>query len=313
MAEAGTPSRPPPRAVRLISTMERREFLALMSTAAAGALSPAPVSAAGASSSAPTVQAVLDLLIAASARAPFPGTVDTVKTGDPTRPVTGIVTTFMANVEVIERAIASGANLIVTHEPTFYNHLDDTTWLAADAVYQAKRKLIDDHGIVVFRYHDLIHTIEPDPIEQATIDQLGWTRAAVAGEPRVFALEPRPFATLVTEVKHRLGASLMRVMGDPALPCRRVGLLVGAPGGRAHLSFLARHPVDALVVGEIAEWETSEYVRDANRLGRPLGLIVTGHSVSEALGMKWLAGWLRECVAGVPVEYVPAPAPFAGA
>jgi putative NIF3 family GTP cyclohydrolase 1 type 2 len=49
-----------------------------------------------------------------------------------------------ASESVIEQAIAKGANLIIVHEPTFYNHLDETAWLVHDPIYQAKRRLIDD-------------------------------------------------------------------------------------------------------------------------------------------------------------------------
>lgn len=142
------------------------------------------------------------------------------------------------------------------------------------------------------------------------MEQLGWADASDPSAPNVYNLSPRPLSALVAEVKQRLGAPNVRVVGDPSHVCRRVGLMVGAAGGRSQISFLTANPVDALVVAEIAEWETGEYVRDANRVGRPLALIVAGHSVSEALGMKWLAGWLREKLPGVPVEYVPAPAPF---
>src|ERR1700693_5434610 len=54
-------------------------------------------------------------------------TVDTFKAGDPDSKVTGIAVTMMATFDVLQRAAASGANLIITHEPTFYNHLDNFT------------------------------------------------------------------------------------------------------------------------------------------------------------------------------------------
>ncbi len=53
-------------------------------------------------------------------------TVDTFKAGDPDTRVTGVATTMMATFDVLERAAASGKNLIITHEPTFYGHLDQT-------------------------------------------------------------------------------------------------------------------------------------------------------------------------------------------
>src|SRR4051794_739129 len=53
-------------------------------------------------------------------------TVDTIKAGDPETPVTGIATTMMATFDVLRRASAAGANLVITHEPVFYTHLDST-------------------------------------------------------------------------------------------------------------------------------------------------------------------------------------------
>ena len=42
---------------------------------------------------------------------------DLLMSGDPNMEVTGIVTSFMATVDVIRKAIAHGANMIITHEP----------------------------------------------------------------------------------------------------------------------------------------------------------------------------------------------------
>src|SRR4051812_27910827 len=53
-------------------------------------------------------------------------TVDTFKAGDPDTPVTGVATTMMATYDVLTRAAAEGKNLVITHEPTFYGHLDQT-------------------------------------------------------------------------------------------------------------------------------------------------------------------------------------------
>src|SRR4051812_35517297 len=67
-------------------------------------------------------------------------TVDTIKAGDRETPVTGIATTMMATFDVLRRAAASGKNLIITHEPTFYSHLDRTDALKKenDAVWADK-------------------------------------------------------------------------------------------------------------------------------------------------------------------------------
>src|SRR5215469_17335074 len=78
-------------------------------------------------------------------------TVDTFKAGDPNTPVTGIAVTMMATLDVIERAAASGKNLVITHEPTFYGHLDQTEEFENenDAVFAAKKAFIAEHHMVI--------------------------------------------------------------------------------------------------------------------------------------------------------------------
>jgi hypothetical protein len=56
-----------------------------------------------------------------------------------------------------------GANLVITHEPTFYNHLDETDWLTNDPVFQQKRTYIEQHNLVIWRFHDNLHQHQPDP------------------------------------------------------------------------------------------------------------------------------------------------------
>jgi hypothetical protein len=49
----------------------------------------------------------------------FP-TCDFLAYGDPDMEVTGIVTTFMPTAEMIQKTAATGANLIISHEPYTY-------------------------------------------------------------------------------------------------------------------------------------------------------------------------------------------------
>src|SRR4051812_4391867 len=50
--------------------------------------------------------------------------VDTFKAGDPTTVVTGVVTTSMATLEVLQKAVQAGANFVITAAPTFYTRAD---------------------------------------------------------------------------------------------------------------------------------------------------------------------------------------------
>src|SRR5689334_515469 len=108
-----------------------------------------------------TIQQAIDIIIASVPGAPFPETVDTIKLGDASKEIKKVVITFMGTVEVIEKAIQLGANLIIVHEPTFYNHPDTTDWLTDHPTYKAKRELIEKSGIVIWRFHDYLHSIPP--------------------------------------------------------------------------------------------------------------------------------------------------------
>jgi putative NIF3 family GTP cyclohydrolase 1 type 2 len=77
-------------------------------------------------------------------KAPLPEkTCDGYIEGEPETEVTGVVTTFMATVDVLRTAIEAGANMIITHEPTYFTGWDTTDWLRGDPVYRAKKELID--------------------------------------------------------------------------------------------------------------------------------------------------------------------------
>ena len=237
-------------------------------------------------------------------------TVDTFKAGDPDTVVTGIATTFTDSYDVLERAAKSGKNLIISHEPSFYNHLDETKWLENDAVFRQKMDFIRDHSLVVFRFHDHWHLRKPDGILAGMVHALGWESFQDATEQYRFALPPTTLNGLAVSIRDRLHDRTMRVVGDPNQHVTQVAFAPGAAGAERQIQALERPDVDALVVGEAREWETVEYVRDAVAEGRHKGLIILGHVVSEEAGMDECARWLRTFITEAPVEFIPAGEPF---
>ena len=292
----------------------RRTFLAM---AGAAAVTPF-VSARGSSRVSHrqmTVEQVIETVLSAIPEAPLAGTVDTIKVGDPAAHVTGIATTFLATSDVIQRAHDRGANFIITHEPTFFNHLDETEWLVESDVYAAKRTLAEDLGVAIWRFHDYWHLVEPDGILHGMLRRMGWEDAPVSDRdridfPAIVQVEPMTLLELANRFKARLGiARPLRAVGDPSMMVERVGLLLGAYGGRNQMQFLmdaaARGGIDVLVIGEVPEWETNVYVSDARSAGIELALLELGHAESEEPGMEWLVDWLRPKVADIPVMHVP--------
>ena len=264
---------------------------------------------AGMAHSAMTIQDVIDMIVARVPRAPWEPTVDTIKSGDPSQPVTGVITTFLATQSIVNLAAQNRMNLIITHEPTFYNHLDETQWLADDPVFEAKRRVLVDHNIVVWRFHDYWHAHEPDGIVTGVLKELGWEAYADSDRPHICTIPSTSLTNLALFVKRQFGSERVRVVGKHDMPCTRVGLVVGAAGGQRQIETLRE--VDVIIVGEVREWETTEYIRDALvQSTRQIGLIAVGHALSEQPGMDWLARMLKPMLPELRVVHVAAGDPF---
>lgn len=257
-----------------------------------------------------TIRQAIDRIVADVPGAPFATTVDTIKSGDPGQPLKGIVTTMFATDAVIEKTIGQGANLIIAHEPTFYNHLDETEWLEKDKVYAFKKDLLEKNNIVVWRFHDYWHSVRPDGILMGVLSAMGWNKYYNEGAPEIITIPSVSLKEIVRTAKKELGIDKMRVIGDLSASCQRIVLLPGAAGGRRQIDLLRKYEPDLLICGELNEWETSEYIRDARYQGRKVALIVLGHSVSEEPGMQGLVSWLGTRLPGVPVKHIPSGDPF---
>jgi putative NIF3 family GTP cyclohydrolase 1 type 2 len=238
-------------------------------------------------------------------------TVDTIKAGDPNTPVTGIATTMMATLDVLQRAAANHQNLIITHEPTFYNHLDRPEAMPDnDPVWAEKRAFIEKNHLVVWRFHDHWHRMKPDGILQGMVHQLGWDKFQAADNPYLFTLQETTLEKLADDVAKRLDTPVLRVVGKPDMKVTKIGFSPGSAGFVRETHALEMERVEVLLVGETREWETVEYAADAVTEGRQKALIVIGHVPSEQAGMDECAKWLRTFISGVPIEFVPTKQPF---
>lgn len=280
-----------------------------------------------------TVREVTDRIIKYS-DVPFAleKTCDILAAGSYDNEVTGIVTTFMATAEVIRKAAELGANLIITHEPTYFNGWDTTDWLKGDPVYDAKMELINITGMSIWRYHDHMHMKKPDAIYTGIVKRLGWEsyaapprdKRALGGSMDGFVdifsdyydIPPVTLAELAKELKQKLSMDTMRVVGRPSMTCKRVGILVG--GGSLGLGdenmpakIMRRHNIDVMVCGEITEWTLCAYVNDAMQMGLDRAMLVAGHERTEEWGMEFMAEWLPEVLDNtVSVTFVDAKEPF---
>ena len=235
---------------------------------------------------------------------------DTLKAGTLETPVAGIATTVFASVDLVQRAVAAGLNMIIPHEVTYWNDRDDVSVVSGDPLYAAKTAFLKQHNVVIFRMHDSMHDQRPDFTYVGSARELGLeaTQETAPGSHR-FVIPETTLAALAATIQRRLGARALRIVGDPAARVSRIQLGVGYATPAANAA-----DVDVVISGEQQEvdglLDGPEYVLDAAALGIPKGWIMLGHAVSEEAGMLEMAQWISRVVPEVPVQLVKAGEPF---
>lgn len=236
-------------------------------------------------------------------------TVDTLKIGNPDAPVTGVVCTFMATLELMHAAVKRGANFIVSHEPIFYNHPDRTDFLTNDPVYLEKVRYAQANDLAVWRFHDHWHRHRPEPMSMGTTGKLGWTPYVNADNrdyPNHFTLPPMTLRALAAHMAKTLPSASVRVIGDP-------GLMVSRATNVGHTIdgvIAALETADVVIAPEAREWDAAEYMRDLIDLGGRKGIILLAHERAEEDGMDRCAQWLAPMVPEVAVSFISSGEPF---
>jgi putative NIF3 family GTP cyclohydrolase 1 type 2 len=302
--------------------------------------------------------------------------VDTFKAGDPSTIVTGVVTTSMATLDVLQKAVQAGANLIITAAPTFYSKADLSTPAGrgfgagagrgapprgggpgaaagpspatvsgpgtgasapmppapplpqpvvppgqppaptapatpptADPVYAGKNAFIEKHKLVVFRLTQHWNQRKPDPRAQGLAAAMGWTKYKTSDDALRYEVPGVTLEALASQLRKTLGIrGGIRAIGDRTMTVRKIGLL---PGYTMISASIATMPgVDAIVAGEVQEWESATYAQDVAFAGVKKGFISIGRVVNEAPGMQVCADWLKTFVPEVPVRFISAGDPY---
>lgn len=247
---------------------------------------------------------VIESIINKTGSPVIPNTVDIIKEGSPETPVSGIVTTMFATMEVLKQAVSKNCNLIIVHEPLYYNHLDETSQFKNDPVFLEKQHYIRDHKLVIWRFHDYIHSMKPDGVELGMVAKLGWKDYIVKGSLDQFRLPETTLKELLKNLKQTFPKYTFYVIGDPEMKLTNIRLAPGAPGSTYHIELLEKDNVDVLLAGESPQWETYEYARDAVSQGRKKAVIFLGHVASEEAGMDYCSEWLKSFISNIPVYFV---------
>jgi putative NIF3 family GTP cyclohydrolase 1 type 2 len=146
-------------------------------------------------------------------------------------------------------------------------------------------------------------------VDTNVVKRLGWSSFydAKIGVATIPALS---LQQLIAHAKTSLQIKTLRYIGSPQLSCKKILLMPGASGGQRHIKEIEKNKPDVLMCGEVQEWETAEYIRDARTKGDKIALIVLGHIPSEEPGSEYMAEWLKKKFPGVKTTHIGAGSPF---
>jgi putative NIF3 family GTP cyclohydrolase 1 type 2 len=230
--------------------------------------------------------------------------IDVFLYGDPDIELKNVAVTMMTTQEVLEKAVQRGCNLIITHEPLFYNHQHKFQHLLNDAVYKAKERYLRDHQLCVFHLHDNLHHAGLDYVAVGMAQKLGWGKYRTDDSFKSFRMADVKLEHILRDVEVGLEPTAVRYIGDKDAVYENVITSWGFMMMENGVKLINRHESCVLITGETHEWEFVEYVHDAHHLGLRKALVVTGHVPSEESGVEFFCNYLRDKSPSLSISYI---------
>jgi putative NIF3 family GTP cyclohydrolase 1 type 2 len=236
--------------------------------------------------------------------------IDVYLYGDPDIELRNVAVTMMATQEVLEKAVQSGCNLIITHEPLFYNHHHKFQHLLDDAVYIAKEAYLRTHGLCIFHLHDNLHHPGLDYIAVGMARKLNWEKYRSDESFESFRMPDVKLEHILRDIDVKLEPAAMKYIGDKDVAYENVitswGFMMMGNG----VNLINRYESCVLITGETHEWEFVEYVHDAHQMGLKKAFIMVGHIASEESGVEFFSSYLQEKAPSLSISYIRTNDPF---
>ncbi len=229
-------------------------------------------------------------------------TCDGLKYGDLDTEVKGIAVGWQSLQSTIEEAHDLGCNLFITHEPTFYSHMDDDTSVQETVPAVRKRAFLDRTGMVVYRCHDTWDTYPRLGILDA------WGEFLELGEPiakipyhNLYQVPSTSAWELARRIAQRVKALDEQSVQFIGTTWQMVSRLAIGTGAATRARAMVDLGADVVLLSEdgMDTWREGSWLAD---LGVPA--VIVNHRTSEIPGLRRLAEYLRSRYPGVPVHFV---------
>ena len=231
-------------------------------------------------------------------------TVDKIIVGNPEKEIRTVLVTWISSLAAVRTAIDRGFNMLMTHEPTFYDHLDINRERTETG--KEKLRLIEESGLVIVRNHDVWDRFPEVGIPWAWAQFLGFDGKPVAkglaDYMHRYDIEPIALGDLARKIAARtasLGEPFVQVVGDPGRKFSRISVGTGC----ACNSEAARSiGCDASIVCDDGSiyWANLQWAADTGH-----GVIRVNHGTSEEPGMVTLTQYINDSLPGVRAEHLP--------
>ena len=229
---------------------------------------------------------------------------DCCKAGDPEKEVKKVAVTTFPSTDTIKAAAAWGADMLLVHEPLYYDHLDA---YSTKKLQSEKRELIEQSGMTIYRFHDHPHACAEDLIAVGMVKKMAFDGKVEYITPgvntRITLNKPMTAVQVAKQLEKNLNLSHIRICGARDLPATVITGMFGAPDGV--LDLLQSEDTQIIIVGETCEWMMAEYARDAGLMGHNKTLLILGHAGSEEAGMVYISELVSEMMPELEVKYIP--------
>lgn len=236
--------------------------------------------------------------------------VDRIIIGDPKTRIKKVGTVWMPYLETLKQAVDHGINVLIVHEPTFYDHWDLDNLKSPDLpsekrkiieaidepyieAIERKKKWIEENELVIIRSHDVMDLVKDFGMPFALGQKLGFKNEDIIRSKdyfNVYQVEEQ----LAINIARRIASYLadfnqpgVAFYGDPERKISSVGLGTGCicdPRDYADL-----HPDLCIAIDDtIRTWVQTTYAEDT---GNPL--VIINHGTSEENGMRLLNEFLK--------------------
>ena len=227
-------------------------------------------------------------------------TVDRIICGDPEKDVRTAGVTWISSFAAVRAAVEHGVDALITHEPTFWKHMNEHEAMDASDIAREKKKCIDDAGLVIIRNHDVWDRFPDVGIPWSWARFLGLPGPPVGFGNRDYQhrydIDPvtlDELAALVAERTAAIGEPMVQVKGDGAQTVSHVGIGTGCCG--AIPEYVAMGCDVSIVCDDGSSYWSS--IQQAEDMEHPV--IRVSHGTSEEPGMVALTEYINT---NLPVE-----------